>query len=403
MTITGTSFTGATAVDFGTTPVTDINVLNDTTITANSPAGTGTVNVTVTAPGGTSATSSADQFTYTAAIAPTVTSISPNTNIGLGTISIMITGTSFIGATAVDFGTTPSTEVFVFNDTTINALVPAGTGTVDVTVTGPGGTSATSPADLFTYAITAATEEPPEITSAYKAQFTPGMFGTFTVTTTGNPTPTLSVFTGTLPPDVTFVDNGNGTATLSGTPPLDIVGFYGFTIAAVNGVGPAVQGFTVALNLAPAITSPAATTFTAGMADTFTVTTIGNFPPTLSETGALPSGVTFVDNLNGTASLAGTPAAGTAGIYPLTIAAANDVVPNATQDFTLTVAAAAPTVTGLNPNGGPAPGGNFVTITGTGFTGPRRSTSAPRRRRTSLLSAPPRSPRTPRRAPARST
>ena len=196
------------------------------------------------------------------------------------------------------------------------------------------------------------------------------MFGTFTVTTTGNPTPTLSVFTGTLPPDVTFVDNGNGTATLSGTPPLDIVGFYGFTIAAVNGVGPgAYQGFTVALNLVPAITSPAATTFTAGMADTFTVTTIGNFPPTLSETGPLPSGVTFVDNLNGTASLAGTPAAGTAGTYPLAITAANDVVPNATQDFTLTVAASAPTVTGLNPNGGPAARGNFVTITGTGFTG----------------------------------
>ena len=40
MTITGTGFTGATAVDFGTTPGTDVTVVNDTTVTAISPAGT---------------------------------------------------------------------------------------------------------------------------------------------------------------------------------------------------------------------------------------------------------------------------------------------------------------------------------------------------------------------------
>ena len=65
MTITGTGFTGATAVDFGTTPATNFTVVSDTTITADSPAGTGTVDVTVTTPAGTSATSAADQFTYT--------------------------------------------------------------------------------------------------------------------------------------------------------------------------------------------------------------------------------------------------------------------------------------------------------------------------------------------------
>ena len=68
VTITGTSFTGATAVDFGTTPATNVTVVNDTTITADSPAGTGTVDVTVTTPVGTSATSPADQFTYVTAL-----------------------------------------------------------------------------------------------------------------------------------------------------------------------------------------------------------------------------------------------------------------------------------------------------------------------------------------------
>jgi hypothetical protein len=57
----------------------------------------------------------------------------------------------------------------------------------------------------------------------------------------------------------------------------------------------------------------------------------------LTETGTLPSGVTFVDNGNGTATLAGTAADGTAGTYPITITAFNDVAPDATQAFTLTV------------------------------------------------------------------
>ena len=66
MTITGTGFTGATGVKFGTTTAT-FTVTNSTTISATAPAGTGTVDVTVIGPGGTSATSAADRFTYTAA------------------------------------------------------------------------------------------------------------------------------------------------------------------------------------------------------------------------------------------------------------------------------------------------------------------------------------------------
>jgi len=69
VTITGTGFTGATAVDFGgvvATNVTASTTAPDTSITATSPATTtaGIVDVTVTTPGGTSATSSADHFTY---------------------------------------------------------------------------------------------------------------------------------------------------------------------------------------------------------------------------------------------------------------------------------------------------------------------------------------------------
>lgn len=63
--LTGTGFTGATAVAFGTLPATDFTVDSDTSITATSPAANaGVVDVTVTTPEGTSVVSVNDQFTY---------------------------------------------------------------------------------------------------------------------------------------------------------------------------------------------------------------------------------------------------------------------------------------------------------------------------------------------------
>jgi len=84
---------------------------------------------------------------------------------------------------------------------------------------------------------------------------------------------------------------------------------------------------------------------------TFTVTTTGfptNASMVITETGALPSGVTFVNNNNGTATLSGTPGPGSGGTYPITISANNGVTPTATQNFTLTVVgipSATPTAT----------------------------------------------------------
>ena len=157
VTITGTGFTGATGVDFGTTAATDVTVVNDSTITADSPAGTGAVDVIVSTPNGASATSSADKFTYTVTViaAPTVTDVSPNSGPAAGGTLVTITGTGFTGATAVDFGTTAAMEVTVQSATTITALSPAGTGLVNVTVTTPNGSSGTSTADQFTYVATA--------------------------------------------------------------------------------------------------------------------------------------------------------------------------------------------------------------------------------------------------------
>ena len=189
VTITGTNFSGATAVRFGNTAAASFTVNSATQITATSPAGIGTVDVTVTTPGGTSATNSADQFTYTSA--PTVTGISPNTGPPSGGTSVTITGTNFSGATAVKFGNTAAASFTVNSATQITATSPAGIGTVDVTVTTPGGTSATNSADQFTYG-------PVQTIVALASSQNPSQLGqsvTFTVKVTGlSPTGTVSLF-----------------------------------------------------------------------------------------------------------------------------------------------------------------------------------------------------------------
>ncbi len=62
--ITGSGFTFASSVGFGNTSATQMNVDSDTQITATAPTGSGTVDVVVTTIVGTSATGSADQFSY---------------------------------------------------------------------------------------------------------------------------------------------------------------------------------------------------------------------------------------------------------------------------------------------------------------------------------------------------
>ncbi len=94
--------------------------------------------------------------------------------------------------------------------------------------------------------------------------------------------------------------------------------------------------------MSPAVTSGANTTFTVGNAGSFTVQSIGSPTTALTEIGALPSGVTFTDNGDGTASLTGTPEAGTGGVYVFTITAQTDFGSDATQTFTLTVDEAPP-------------------------------------------------------------
>ena len=89
---------------FGATAATGVKVISGSSIEAVSPAGTGTVHVTVTTLGGTSATSSADQFTYVTG--PTVTRRLPTRGPTGGGTKVTIAGSNLTGATEVKFGAT---------------------------------------------------------------------------------------------------------------------------------------------------------------------------------------------------------------------------------------------------------------------------------------------------------
>ncbi|HTW81577.1 MAG TPA: Ig-like domain-containing protein, partial [Terracidiphilus sp.] len=136
------------------------------------------------------------------------------------------------------------------------------------------------------------------------------------------------------------------------------------------GVTPTNSGIdTIAIDIPPAITSGSSATFAVGSANSFTVTTTGTPTPAIQETGSLPSGLTFTDNGNGTATLAGTPGAGTGAQYSLSISADNGTSPNATQTFTLTVDQA-PAITSASGATFEAGSAGSFTVTAGGYPTP---------------------------------
>jgi hypothetical protein len=88
----------------------------------------------------------------------------------------------------------------------------------------------------------------------------------------------------------------------------------------------------VTVGTSPLITSPSSADFIVGTPGSFAVAAFGTPPPTITESGQLPKGVTFSSG-----ALSGTPAAGSGGNYPITINASNSTNPSASQNFTLTV------------------------------------------------------------------
>jgi YVTN family beta-propeller protein len=247
------------------------------------------------------------------------------TATGIPAPAISETGALPAGITLTDHGN---------GTASLSGIAAAGTtGHYAVTLTAANGVG--SPAtQAFTLTVTTAASKP-AITSDPAAAATFGALFNFTVTTNGYPVPSISK-TGTMPPGVHFAGNGDGTATISGTPNGTALGPYTVTLTAKNKAGTATQSFTMTVWKAPAITKIPTTTATIGTKLDLALTATGYDTPVLTESGTLPGGLKFTSTGNGKAAISGTPAAGTAGNRAITITATNQLGATS-QTFTLTV------------------------------------------------------------------
>jgi len=155
VTINGANFTDTATVKFGDKAATSVTYVNATRLTAVAPSGSGntTVDVLVTTAAGTSANTSADNYYYVSATAPTVTSLSPTEGTAAGGNTVTINGTNFTSTAIVKFGTKSATNVVFVSATKLTAVAPSGTAgtTVDVIVTTAQGDSANTAADNYKY------------------------------------------------------------------------------------------------------------------------------------------------------------------------------------------------------------------------------------------------------------
>ena len=211
--ISGDGFSGVTQVDFGGAPAASFTISGDTSITAVTPAtSAGQVDVTVTSAGGTAATGAFDQFTFVGA--PTISGVSPASGPLQGGNQVVISGTDLAPVTSVYFGGNYA-SVTSQSDTSISVTAPAGDAvdTAPVTLTSVGGTASAT----YSYTATDPCYGGCSFTSPATAAATTGVPFSFEVSATGGVAPTF-VEKGRLPRGVSFVDNFDGTATLSGTP-----------------------------------------------------------------------------------------------------------------------------------------------------------------------------------------
>jgi hypothetical protein len=343
VTINGTNLVGVTTVLFGTAAATSFNVISATQIVAIAPAVTaGVVNVTVTNAGG----SAAGAYTYSAA-APSISALSPVSGTTAGGTSVVITGTNFIGTTAVTFGGVNATSFVVNSATQITAVTPPrAPGSVTIAVVTPGGTITTN----FTFSSlpTATTLSPTSGTTS----------GGVTVTINGtNFTGATGVtFGGTNATSFTVVSATQITAVT----PVRVAGAVTVDVITPGGIARASDVFTF-VAATPTVSSFTPNSGSTGGA-TSVVITGTNF---IGTTGVSIGGVTATSFVvNSATQITAVAAAGT-GSGAVTVTTAGGTGTSATVYSYL----APPVISSLNVTTGSTTGGTTVVISGTGFTG----------------------------------
>lgn len=349
--INGSGLKTASSVKFGTVNATSFTVNSDGQITVTAPAGSsaGVVDVTVTTIGGTSPTSSADQFTYRAV--PTVTGVSPSSGLTAGSDAVVISGSGFTSASTVKFGGVSATNVVFNSSNQLAVRSPPGTGTVDVTVTTTGGTSATNASDQFTYrpipVVTSLSPTSGGITGNTKTIIKgSGFTGTVGVTFGGSPASSFNIDSDT---QLTVYSPSGPSGT------VDVV------VTTPNGTSATSASSKFTYYPAPTIAGvfPNSALATGGTAVVISGTNFVAGSTTVSFGGAFVTPTTVTSTSMTVSAPAGTPG-------PATITV-NAPGGTATQSGSFTYIAF-PTVSSISPTTGPLAGGTTVTILGSGFT-----------------------------------
>ena len=277
-----------------------------TSITATAPAGAvGPVDITVSTPSGTSATSPADVFTY--GIGPSVQSVSPASGPLSGGASVVISGANLSSASAVDFGSTPA-AVIADSASSITATAPPGAaGPVDITVTTPDGTSATSAADQFTYV-------PAPTVSGVAPASGPLSGGTSVVISGTNLSSATTVDFGSTPATVT----ADSATSITATAPAGAVGPVDVTVATAGGTSATSAADQFTYVNPPAVTgvSPALGPVAGGTSVVISGTDLSS--ATAVDFGSTPATVTA----DSATSITATAPAGAVGPVDVTVATA---------------------------------------------------------------------------------
>ncbi len=162
----------------------------------------------------------------------------------------------------------------------------------------------------------------------------------YSVTTNDVDGDSLTISATTLPSWLTLTDNGDGTATLTGTPTNSEVGDHSVVLTVSDGTTTTTQSFTIAVgntNDAPTFDSTAVTSATEDTAYSYSITTsdVDGDSLTISAT-TIPSWLTLTDNGDGTATLTGTPTNSEVGDHSVVLTV-SDGTTTTTQSFTIAV------------------------------------------------------------------
>jgi phospholipase C len=350
VTLTGSNFQTGATVSFGPNAATGVTVVNSTTITAVTPAGsTGAVNVTVTNPGGQNSILT-NGFTYSDP-APMASSISPSSGPSGGGTSVTITGTNFLNGATATFGSASPVSTTFVNSTTLTAITPANPvgGVVNVVVTNPDGQTATL------WAVQQPLTNPGFEGTPAGTGWTVGSFGTAVIINnpsqahSGNNYAQLTVASPNT--QVSYIATLNGASQYLPVNPGDVINFGGWAYRVDTNSGDGLARWQIEV------------TDSTQKNPTYVTSTPNNVTTASwvqqQNTYTIPTGK---GNVRFWCQITGTSGSVTAQAN-CDDAFLTRTVPSGGFTYTLS----APSILSISPTSGPAAGGTPTTITGTNF------------------------------------